>query len=861
MVYAPTPSEIAQIVAPLFPTATAQELASCRRLDIVGSNFGPAASVTGDSITRVLELQLGAGGGNDTWVRGLTAFDDRNYTSNRIVAYSLPVQAVLRVSIGSKSFNGTVGFTQLSNTYAYSDVSPMISALQGAPDDGYPTTGGPGNVMILQASGLSSTIMINVTVGTPPFLVNCKLLALDGTTYVGNTGDAIAMLAAQSGGLLRGTFVYTIKAEVPPGQGKNQQVLVWRNGAPSGVTEAGVNLMSYAKPVVTAAGTYDDMAGAYMMRPFAPNMDLRVNTAGTTRLKLTGSNFGICPSVTILHRNDELPTVMEACFEVTDNVTGIVSRVPNPAVVATHTSFEVVIPAGEGTGLLFNLLGWYVALGAGEGLARQTADAMVPIRYAVPTVRLLTNPWPIDTSGQKPLYITGSNFGFLTTPIISLVNSAAGISVPCTNVTRFSHEFMTCVVQPGVGSRLSVQITVADQTGWGGLFNFTQPMIDTMSIIPLTASANTTVVSALMTGNVLPEVVAASVVPVAAANGDGPVLRGNMHGGDVIVLQGSSFGAPNPTVACAFVASPEAWGSNVVLGAPPIATDIGTPSCDGAETFLGEGEVYSANSTVLYWNHSTVIFRAPPGVSGRTVTVLVGGQMPSQQQLYVNWRYNDARLTAVAPTTGVMSTDGGDLLDLLGDFALRTVNSVGNATERILRFPLAHPLKSHMMLPTEQLRIDFTSPSAVVHCLATAYAADGGVAAGFSSCRSPALHSITPDTTGTGVDRLTVVMPPGVGANKTLAVSYIAVDGTTLMTTEVGNFSYDAPQVRSLNPDLILSLDSMVPLYIFASNVGRLRDLPLMTAAEQRLSVMIGNTECLDATRVLKNQQDQVQVS
>lgn len=61
-------------------------------------------------------------------------------------------------------------------------------------------------------------------------------------------------------------------------------------------------------------------------------------------------------------------------------------------------------------------------------------------------------------------------------------------------------------------------------------------------------------------------------------------------------------------------------------------------------------------------------------------------------------------------------------------------------------------------------------------------------------------------------------------------------------------------------PSLILDyLNAPVALYIAALNTGRLRDVALMEPWEQVITVTVGSQVCHDATRVVKNADDQIQ--
>lgn len=68
-------------------------------------------------------------------------------------------------------------------------------------------------------------------------------------------------------------------------------------------------------------------------------------------------------------------------------------------------------------------------------------------------------------------------------------------------------------------------------------------------------------------------------------------------------------------------------------------------TCDGMETFLGEGEI--ANVSLVSWTHESITFVMPPGVGTREVTVRAGAQPPIIS--YSNWQYATPRLTMLTP--------------------------------------------------------------------------------------------------------------------------------------------------------------------------------------------------------------------
>lgn len=302
---------------------------------------------------------------------------------------------------------------------------------------------------------------------------------------------------------------------------------------------------------------------------------------------------GVCPTVTIFHRA-EVATLTEinACLDAYDANNKKV-KVPNPDVLATHTSIEFLAPEGEGTGLSYGPSGWTITLSAGEGIYRQQDDRIVLLRYQPPAVDAISTPVPVDTRGGVPLTIMGRNFGYLSVPTVSLF-SVFRSSIACTNVVRHSHFNLSCVVASGSGSELSIRIHVADLTGVGGSFNYTPPDIQAITLIPR-SSVTPAVLADLRNGTWMNSTESNSTsifTPAITLGASGPQLRASPHGGDVVVIDGMSLGAFDPVNNCPFVAWAPSWGSLIAsdINIAAQSAAVGVPTCDGMESFLVSNE-------------------------------------------------------------------------------------------------------------------------------------------------------------------------------------------------------------------------------------------------------------------------------
>ena len=216
----------------------------------------------------------------------------------------------------------------------------------------------------------------------------------------------------------------------------------------------------------------------------------------------------------------------------------------------------------------------------------------------------------------------------------------------------------------------------------------------------------------------------ASNASVGAALDGSSQLLGSSTGGFLVSIVGENLGPwPQALGGDSVAVNPGAYAlpvsagavpsvSCVLVSAWPVATFGAVPVCDGAETFLGEGEVSQAS--ILSWNHTVIQasigslrravciapfrvvsssqFFFPGGVGRRAVSVAVGGSSPTTPSPYGNWAYDapvlasyaiknpnmvpvSAGTTAVASYT--VSTDGGTSIQLQASVSLAWVTLAG----------------------------------------------------------------------------------------------------------------------------------------------------------------------------------------
>lgn len=184
-----------------------------------------------------------------------------------------------------------------------------------------------------------------------------------------------------------------------------------------------------------------------------------VPTVGT-RVRLQGTNFGLNPVV-------------------------LAGLVATPAVVCTanHTFIDVIVGAGEGTGLMYKISGYVVEL----TVATQSATSpMIRMSYAPPTVSGVIGDGP--TQGGSVVTVTGTNFG-VTNPSIWIGRGDFASALPCANVSRVSHTAATCVLPSGSGVGYVAYVSVADLPSRGpavgGTFKYNVPEINVITTLDM----------------------------------------------------------------------------------------------------------------------------------------------------------------------------------------------------------------------------------------------------------------------------------------------------------------------------------------------------------------------------------------
>lgn len=590
---------------------------------------------------------------------------------------------------------------------------------------------------------------------------------------------------------------------LPPGQGSPATVQITVAGQTATSTA-----FSYAAPALTGISAAS--------KP----------TAGGVPITLTGSNFGLSPSVII------------------GGLSATITGTP------THTQLVVTLPPGEGTGKLVRVIA------AGQVGNSLTFDYDAP---AISGITAASRP----TAGNVPITVQGSNFGL--SPSVTLQGTPL-------SVIQSSHSSIVCNLPPGQGTR-SLLVTAGLQNSSAFSFSYDPPLIT--SLIPdhgptagniaitlqgsnfglsrtvtvgglnalITSGTHTQIVATLPAGDGLSRNVLVNV-DSAISNAvpfdyDPPSITsvspttGSTSGGTVITLTGNNFGlAPLVTVnssAATLVSNshsniqfilPPGQGTNATIAvqandqsatnqsfsyAPPLLSNVtaaSRPTAGGVHlTLTGSNFGISplvtvgGNSASIVGtpSHTQIIATLPPGEGlGKSVIVMVGGQTSNSRLL----DYDAPSVTQI--TAASIPTSGNVPITIQGmNFGLAPTATVGGST-------IAITSSSHTQivgtLPAGQ-GIDL--PLIVTAALQTS-------SPYLLSYDPPVISSITPGTASTA--------------------------GGTLLTIQGQNFG--------TNPSVLFGSQTVTPISFLASHTqlvieappGQGTDVPVRVSLEGRVS-------------------------
>ena len=481
-----------------------------------------------------------------------------------------------------------------SNTWGYSHLSPMIhpdtvKELAGRKF----STPGRETVVIKGYSFGKDASMLHVTTGP---------VRADGTRAEAVIQPSSFLELTDPDGVAK---LYSIVAELPAGQGSNQDIIVWRGKQPSRAAK-----ISYHKPSVDAvvvSGSASTSSGSSTgVLPLAP-------TTGGVTITITGSNFGISGYVLIgtIKVRTETQSHVQATFKVppgqgTDlpivlwagDQNSIESGVASKTISYQRPTLSGFIQMGRRRRmstaaarrhLLANSSGTPADKASAEIIPEVATCSMSPPTSGVG--QTLTLP-PGRTEGQECIVIKGTNFGSI--PARVFFGPFEG-TVAARDTVK--HEWLIVASPAGEGAGL--QLTVMVGTG------------DT--------SQNVT----------LPYAYAAPLVTSVSPRAGSTSGRDEKGLPVVMTIEGRNFGRPT--------------GSAQEIRITPVCEKC---KKSGSAPFV----IRVAASTFISRSHTKITFFVPEGYgTGSVVTVQVANQESVDA---ITFDYSVPTITKLSPYCG-----------------------------------------------------------------------------------------------------------------------------------------------------------------------------------------------------------------
>ena len=765
-------------------------LAEVRRLRLNGRNFGPCAACRADggtdAVSRVVLMQqLDEGlvpmGDFTTDLGYVFNWDHEVVTMFTAVRYGAVV-----VNITATSFyDAESQLPQSTSPVSFVDFSPRVSGLSGAITT-FATAGG--EVLEIEVLHLLSTTELEMRVNNR----TCPLVDASGALIPpAEVYDRI--IKKPDGTIITPDTTWTVRCLTPPGQGRNQFVVVYRDGQRSSGFP-----VDYRRPVVTGVSVV--ASGSPHTQPKLVDGGLVTVSADTQgyEMQIDGNNLGDCPVVYFGKSMDIAETGVVGAFtsvRFCDPIT------PGASSVATHTKLTLPVPEGYGVDV-------EVLVVAGD----QKPAERVFLDYNPPQITSLAVA-PADsidgvaagpTSGLTPagapvvVTLSGNNFGIdgdsfgLNVMKVWLGRDGPGMMgyALCEGVARDAvdpHHKLTFELPPGSGSLIRAKLAVpGHRVTSAPLFRYRAPSLTaTIGVArPPAADPGFTPEDSARRLDGAPDsdagapselvrrLVATSASP--SAQRDGPT-----NGGTLVTLTGTNMGGMNES-HCVFVM----WANTQHTPAEL--------SCNGVEDFPGEGQVPFAN--IVSATHEEVVFRMPPGMGARMIYLQLRGVVSNNG---VPYRYDNPELLHMTPRNG--TTEGGTELTLYG-LSLGTPAFAG----------------------VSQVMVNFHRSFCVL----------GGAECAIVS------HSH---------NQIVFTSPAGVGVGRNVSIVVQDRNNTSdrVATTPI-TFTYNPPEITFVVPNLADSRGA--PIAVRGLNFGRREDAE--TEEEKAVSVVVDEVPCNDVQRV-----------
>jgi hypothetical protein len=323
------------------------------------------------------------------------------------------------------------------------------------------------------------------------------------------------------------------------------------------------------------------------------------------------------------------------------------------------------------------------------------------LRYASPSVTSISplfgsTPGPYGAPAWR-VNVTATNLGPTDGPF-HLRPTAQLNSRACLSADRTGPDTVTVTLWGASGNNVYFQLFAGDQFGTGQI-SFPAPTVSGVEIATAAQWSAAAAVAAYRPQSISLATVTGHVATPATVD---------VQPGDVVLVRGRGFGAwSGAGVLSLDPVNPmwqfDSYGANtrqcVAVAWAGRSSGLPAPTCNGAWDFAGEGELPPSGS-ILYYNDSLVVFRAPPSSPGyRDVVLVLGGgvtTMPASTSWYnvpILLRYQKsmrvdsfAFVPLNAGATRASVTGGGDSLVLSGPGFVR-----GLVAPTSLTYPYTFP--------------------------------------------------------------------------------------------------------------------------------------------------------------------------
>ena len=598
--------------------------------------------------------------------------------------------------------------------------------------------------VLLATSGatLAAPILTGISPASGP-TAGGTLITLTGQDFSASPTVMIGGLAAtvQPGGSATSVVV-----SLPAGEGTNLQVVLDAGGIYSNALA-----FSYLPPAISGV---------------SPGTG---PTQGGTTLTVTGSNFGLNPSV-------------------------FVGPSFAPVISTSHTQLTCILPAGQGQNVQL------VVFVGGQ------LSAAASFSYTAPAITSLS-PANGPVAGGTPITINGSNFG--TSPVVTF----DGVVVPSTADAVTPHNKLHITSPSGSGTARKIAVVASGQLSNSVSFNYDGPTL--YGINPATGSTSGNFPVTLTGANF-------GLNPVVTVNGVGATVLPGASDGSLVFTFPAGQGSGREV---RIMNSERQYSSIFFSHPPPSITGLSPTSAptSGNVPITITGQNFGTSPTVTLGGnpvalvsatHSEIVFTLPQSFSGGTnlpVIVQAGDQISAPS----SFSYDLAPvITSISPATG--TTQGGYTLTLNGShfgvsptvfiggsFALVTAST---STQVTVIVPAGQGQNREVRLTVNGVTSGAVTFSYTAPAITALSATNGPIAGGTPITITGSNFGLAPVVTFDGVvvpniadavtphNKLSITSPPGSGTGRKIAVMAGGQFSNSV------SFNYDGPILYGISP-------------------------------------------------------------